>query len=222
MNLCPLCKSIHDKNHSIINYDNKNYVCTKNNEIYIKYCEDCKIDLCLSCANEHKSHKIILYEDKLIDIKKLRKKMDNFNIIIKKFKNNLEDIIIKLKNLQNNLDLYYTINNDIINTYEMNKNRNYNLLVNLNNINNDIDKEINKLISEYNYGTNLNKLLDLYKEINEDNIEIDNKNEANEIKAVLDKENKEDNNNIKENNNEINEDNNKINEDNNENNNKIN
>ena len=26
MNLCPLCKSIHDKNLSIINYDNKNYI----------------------------------------------------------------------------------------------------------------------------------------------------------------------------------------------------
>ena len=26
MNLCPLCKSIHDKNHSIINYDNKDYM----------------------------------------------------------------------------------------------------------------------------------------------------------------------------------------------------
>ena len=27
MNLCPLCKSIHDKKHDIINYDLRNYVC---------------------------------------------------------------------------------------------------------------------------------------------------------------------------------------------------
>ena len=26
MNLCPSCKSIHDKTHSIINYDDKNYI----------------------------------------------------------------------------------------------------------------------------------------------------------------------------------------------------
>ena len=26
MNLCPLCKSVHDKNHYIINYDNKFYI----------------------------------------------------------------------------------------------------------------------------------------------------------------------------------------------------
>ena len=29
-NLCPLCKFIHDKLHSIINYDNKNYICNIN------------------------------------------------------------------------------------------------------------------------------------------------------------------------------------------------
>ena len=38
MNLCPLCKSIHDKTHSIINYDNKNYICNKHNEIFVQYC----------------------------------------------------------------------------------------------------------------------------------------------------------------------------------------
>ena len=26
MNICPLCKSIHDKNHNIINYDDKRYM----------------------------------------------------------------------------------------------------------------------------------------------------------------------------------------------------
>ena len=91
--------------------------------------------------------------------------MNNLKRIINKFKNNLEEIIIKLKKLQNNLDIYYNINNDIINNYEINKNRNFNLLINLNNINNDIDNEINKL----KYGNNLNKILDLYNEINEDN-----------------------------------------------------
>ena len=34
MNLCPLCKSIHDKNHPIINYDNKNYICNKHNDTF--------------------------------------------------------------------------------------------------------------------------------------------------------------------------------------------
>ena len=76
MNLCPLCKSNHDETHTIIHYDNKNYICHKHNEIYIEYCEDCKIDIYLLCASEHKNHKIILYQDKLIDIKNLRNKLD--------------------------------------------------------------------------------------------------------------------------------------------------
>ena len=62
INLCPLCKSIHDQTHSIINYDNKNYICNKHNEAFIEYCEDCKIDICLSCSDEHKNHKIISYK----------------------------------------------------------------------------------------------------------------------------------------------------------------
>ena len=36
-NLCPLCKSNHDKNHKIINYDDKNYICKKHNEPFIVY-----------------------------------------------------------------------------------------------------------------------------------------------------------------------------------------
>ena len=45
-NLCPLCKFNHDKNHNIINYNDKNCICTKHNEKYIKYCKECKKNLC--------------------------------------------------------------------------------------------------------------------------------------------------------------------------------
>ena len=34
MDLCPICSSNHDKNHNIINYDNKNYICEKHNKLY--------------------------------------------------------------------------------------------------------------------------------------------------------------------------------------------
>ena len=173
MNLCPLCKSIHDKAHTIINYDNKNYICNKHNEILFKYCKNCKIDLCFQCIFEHKNHELISYENELIDIKELRKKMNNLNMIINKFKLNLEEIINKLKKLKDNLDIYYNINNNLLNNYEINKNRNYNLLLSLKNIDADIDSEINKFTYEYSYGYNLNKLLYLYTEINEENLDIE-------------------------------------------------
>ena len=31
-NICPLCKSNHDKNHKIINYDDKDYICEKHKD----------------------------------------------------------------------------------------------------------------------------------------------------------------------------------------------
>jgi hypothetical protein len=60
INLCPICKSKHNKEHKIIDYDNKNYICNKHNELYISYCEKCKNNLCMQCEIEHNnSHKII-------------------------------------------------------------------------------------------------------------------------------------------------------------------
>ena len=66
-NLCPLCKIKHYKNHIIINYDNKNYICNKHNINYIKYCKDCKINICMKCTKEHKNHSYIDFGDILID-----------------------------------------------------------------------------------------------------------------------------------------------------------
>ena len=99
--------------------------------------------------------------------------MDNLNKVTNQFKMNLEDIINKLKKLQDNLNTYYNINNDILINYEIRKNRNYNLLKNLKNINNNIDNEIIVLTNKYNYGYNLNGLLYLYTEINDENLEIE-------------------------------------------------
>ena len=134
MNLCPLCKSIHDKKHSIINYDNKNYMCNKHNEVFSSFCEDCEIDICLSCSNEHKNHEIISYQDELIDIKKLRNKMNEFENVINKFKLNLEEIMNKFKKIIENMNIIYNINNNLLTNYE-NKKINHTLLSNLMSLN---------------------------------------------------------------------------------------
>ena len=161
MNLCPSCKLIHDKIHFIINGDNKNYISNKYKE-FLTFCKDCKIDICLSCIEEHKFHEKVSYEDLEINMIELREQMDKLNIIIYKFKMNLEEIIIKLKKLQKNLDTYYNINNDIIKRYEINKKSKYYILTNLLNSKLDISGEIDKLSDDYSYGYNLNKLLYLY------------------------------------------------------------
>ena len=60
MTLCPLCKSSHDKNHKIINYENKYYICDKHGKEFNSYCEDCKQDICILCENEHENIKLYL------------------------------------------------------------------------------------------------------------------------------------------------------------------
>jgi len=63
VNICPLFKSKHNKDHKIINYDNKNYKCEIHNKEYNKYCQDCKINICTLCSKEHRDHSIKYYDD---------------------------------------------------------------------------------------------------------------------------------------------------------------
>ena len=50
-NICPLCKSMHDNNHKIIDYDKKNYICKEHKEIYRSYCNECKKKFMLTMYN---------------------------------------------------------------------------------------------------------------------------------------------------------------------------
>ena len=86
---------------------------------------------------------------------------------------NLEEIINKFRQIMNMMDIYYEINNNIINNFEKNGIRNSISLTNFNNINESIDKEIFNITSEYDFGYNLNKLLYIYNEMNDINTELE-------------------------------------------------
>ena len=173
MNLCPFCRTLHDKTHSIINYDDKNYVCNKHNEKFEKYCKDCKIDLCTSCYKAHKLHDVILNMGNLIDAKDLRKKMNILEKEINEFKKNLEENIRKMKKIIENMSIFYNINNNLLTFFEKTRKINYILTLNLKAINRIIDKEIETIKCEFDYGHNLNKMLYLYSEMFNENIEIE-------------------------------------------------
>ena len=175
MNLCSLCKSVHDAAHSIINYDNKDYICIKHEQSFLKYCENCKINICLSCIEEHKNHKMVGYEEKIINIKKIRKRMNQLKSTINKFKENIEEIIMKFRKVTECIEKFYNINNDLLNYYEKNKSQNYEKLTNLDNINKSINNEIKNIINNYSYGLNLNKMLYLYNNMYNKNEEIEMK-----------------------------------------------
>ena len=102
MNICVTCKIKHDKNHKIIDYDNKDYICNILNEGYTRYCEDCKLNLCVYCESKHNKHKTINIIPDLDEIKnnikELRENIDIFN-------NNIEKIINKLNKVKENIEI---------------------------------------------------------------------------------------------------------------------
>ena len=114
-NLCSLCKSNHDKNHNIINYNDKNCICTKHNERYIRYCKECKKNLCFLCVNEHdKEHNIIDFLNIIPNKDELLKNMKYLDEIINKFKDIIKEINNILNKVLNNMETYYKIFNNIV------------------------------------------------------------------------------------------------------------
>ena len=99
-NICLLCKSKHDNNHKIIDYDRKNYICNNHNEIYISYCNECKINLCLQCEIEHNSHEIINYRNILPDPNKINEELKEFRHKIENLNNKINNIIEILKKVK--------------------------------------------------------------------------------------------------------------------------
>ena len=79
INLCPICKSNHDKLnklHNVINYDDKYYICDIHNKEYAFYCNECKKDICMYCENDHNNHELISYGKIMPNIDEIKIKME--------------------------------------------------------------------------------------------------------------------------------------------------
>jgi len=141
-NICPLCKLKHDKGHSIINYDKRNYICNKHEETLINYCKDCKANICQSCEKEHIKHEMISLRDMIIDKKELLIKLDNLKKPINLFNDKINKIIEIANIVKINIEKFYKFSEYIINNYNQ-KERNYEILHNINEIiNNNITSDI--------------------------------------------------------------------------------
>ena len=177
INLCPLCKGFHNKEHNVIDYDLKDFSCQKHNELYISYCDDCKKDICVLCAKEHNEHKIITYGDIMPEIEEVEKNINKLKETISEFKNHINEIILKLNKLMYNLDEYYKIYNDCIKNFDVKK-RNYYIIKNTNEINNyniDFINILKTIGNEKNIKNKLNNIIHLFKRMEE-------KEEINNIK----------------------------------------
>jgi len=179
-NICPLCKSIHDNNHKIIDYDKKNYICNVHKEIYKSYCNECKLNLCFQCEIGHNNHEIINYTNILPDENKLKEEIKEFRNKIEKLNDKINKIIKVLNKIKENIGIYFKIYNDIINNYKM-EDINYEILYNINEIKNNIKiKDIDEIINDNNINNEFKNILKIYnkmiiKEINNTKI-IEDKN----------------------------------------------
>ena len=143
-NICPLCKSVHDKEHIIINYDDKNYICSQHKEPFNKFCETCKKNICLICESNHSGHSFLELGALLTDEKDLLKIQGDLKNVIDKFKDKINYIYEIFNKMIDLLNIFYNINNNIIKDYNKNK-RNYYILKNLNYLKNNNENLIKKL-----------------------------------------------------------------------------
>ena len=182
--LCPLCQNIHNKEHHLIDYEEKNFICKKHYESYISYCKNCKSDICVSCLKEHHEHNIINYGDILPDIKVLEEELNQFKKIMMDYKDYINGIISKLKELLVNLDNYYNIYDNIIKNFN-NKKRNYNTIINLNYINNysdDLMFALKEIINKKDIKNKLNDIMIMYSKMTFKEKENDNYTEDDNVK----------------------------------------
>ena len=167
--LCPICRSMHDKSHIIVNYEQRNYICKIHNEYYIKFCKDCKMNLCFLCENDHKSHEGIFYHNILPNYNEIKEMNNTLKNSINTFRKNIKEITDKLTDIADNMDLCEEINNFVIENYET-RNRNYEDLQNMNEINSNIKnmlEELNNVNSINNDSIRLINMLDIYNKIEE-------------------------------------------------------
>ena len=174
MNICPLCKLKHDKEHNIINYDKIHFLCNKHNEILINYCTDCKINICSMCEKEHLEHIKQSIIDMVVDKNELLIKLDELKKSMNLFYENINKIIEILYSTKEYISNYYKLAEFIINNYNL-KERNYEILYNIDKIvkyNNVIIKDMNKINNDNNIQNKFNYIYNIKQKINSNEIKL--------------------------------------------------
>ena len=162
--LCPLCKNFHNKEHNLIIYEQKDFTCYKHYESYISYCKKCKKDICVLCLKEHNGHEMINYGDIIPDIKILEEELNKSKKIINDYKSCINEIILRLNKIEEILDNYYNLYNNIIKNFDIKK-RNYNIITNINymnNYNHDFMSVLSEITKNKNMKNKLNDIMLMY------------------------------------------------------------
>ena len=155
--LCFSCKEKHQSDHSLINYENINYICLEHKEPFNSYCKKSFKNLCSLCIQENNDLENILYEKIPLNIDEHKIKIKELKKYLNKFNKEVEEIIRKLNNVLKGINTYFSIIEDMINNFNIKK-TNYEIINNINEINYDIIiKDLIKINSEINEGKKVNE-----------------------------------------------------------------
>ena len=163
-----------NKNHTTIDYKNKDYFCIEHNISYSGYCHKCKKNICDKCGKEnHNKHRIDLFtkiSPKEVFIEKLKnmnkdliKKVTKFNKELKE----LTDLISNISNnIQNDLNIYLKIISNVINDFHFDR-KNYQTIQNVKNIFKNINEtpifpKIDLFLKNNNSANRIGYILDMY------------------------------------------------------------
>ena len=196
-NLCLFCKTNHDARHNIILYNQKNYICQTHYQPLIKYCSKCKKNICNECK-EHDEHDSILFVNIVPNLEEKKKILDEIKICINSINASIKEVIIQLNKFSEDINQFYEINKNILNNYRDNNHLNFQILKNLDEINNN-NKIYEKLRKINSYHASKEKVFDiliLYENLNNimnDSIiniehnEIKEENNHNDFKSMNNK-----------------------------------
>jgi len=185
--LCPLCKISHNKDfkeHIIIDYNPKNYLCNKHSKNYISYCYECHKNLCQSCSLTHDKNHFLYHFKDLIPIDSEERYLKELDTKINCLKEQINHIKIILDIFMNNINIYYNIYSNII----KNHSKNYQLLINqinLNGYNEIFMKDIDEIIKVKNTKKKFLMICQIYEKMkfkNEINIKYKINDNCNKIK----------------------------------------
>jgi len=165
-NICSLCKVRHNQAHTIIDYENRFYICEKHNFPYNSFSCDSKINLCIKCEKEHSFKKVIYYKNILPNIINIERNIENFKESIIELISKIKNFEIILNKTKKNVKIFYDIISQIHQNYNSKK-INYQNLKNLNEISNNMTilNDLNKIIRNENIVNSFENILNIYNKI---------------------------------------------------------
>ena len=178
----------------------KNYNCFIHGGRFISFCIKCIKNLCDLCEIEHNenhyiiSYKSIIQKENITknNINELRLKIDNLKKEKSKITNKLNEISInKMNEVINYFELIYSISYNVIKKFDI-KNKNYQLLMSIKNLNQfdiKIIKDIDNIINEKKIENKISLISTIYEKITS-NKQLGNLSKKENNQKITDKENK--------------------------------